>query len=142
MTCVLAARIPRFKFFSHFCRLLEWPCHVHLTFYHSLEGWAKFIHLMLWGIQLSNLCIVELCTASDSNISSVTIYLRILTFQSISNPLLCFSGPPWTWRAAALPPHHVINCERWCSSLQMVLARYCKEWCVHHYVHIHSYIVL
>ena len=54
---------------------------------------------MLWGIQLSDLCIVDLCTACGRDISSVKMYIRILIFQSINNSLLCFPGPPKTWRA-------------------------------------------
>ena len=40
--------------------------------------WVKFVHLMLWGIQLLDLCIVYLCTAAcgSRDISSVTMYLR------------------------------------------------------------------
>ena len=54
---------------------------------------------MLWGIHLTNPCIVD-CTAVGSDISSVQMYVRQLIFQSINNSLLCFSCPPWTWRAA------------------------------------------
>ena len=55
---------------------------------------------MLWGIHLTNHCIVDLCTAVGSDISSVQMYVRQLIFQSINDSLLCFSCPPWTWRAA------------------------------------------
>jgi hypothetical protein len=61
-----------------------------------------FFNIMLWGIHLSNLCILDVCTASGSVISCVIhMYVRVLIFQSINDSLLCFSCPPWTWRAAA-----------------------------------------
>ncbi len=79
---------------------LKRPLHCYLTFYQSLEDWAKFFHFMLWGIHLTNRCIVDLCTAVGSDISSVQMYVRQLIFQSINDSLLCFSCPPWTLRAA------------------------------------------
>jgi len=82
---------------------LEWPLHCYLTFYQSLEVWAKFFHFMLWGIHLTNRCIVDLCTAVGSDISSVQMYVRQLIFQSINNSLLCFSCPPWTWGPLLAP---------------------------------------
>jgi hypothetical protein len=104
MTCILAARIPSIIFLTCFGHLLEWPHHCHLTFYQYLEVWEKFVYLMLWGMQLSNLCILDLwiCTAGGSN-----MYVRFLIFYSINDSLFGDSGP--LWKAAAMP-HHLTNC--------------------------------
>ena len=100
-TCLLAAGIPRFNFiFLLFGCLLKWPCHILLTFYHSLEVLVKFGHLMLWGIALLYLCIVDFTAGGTSFITDEQMNVRMLIFQSINYSLLCFSRPPWTWRAA------------------------------------------
>ena len=100
-TSLLAAGIPRFNFITLlFGCLLKWPCPILLTFYQSLEVLAEFGHLMLWGIALVYLCKVDFTAGGTSFITDEQMDVRMRIFQSINYSLLCFSGPPWTWRAA------------------------------------------
>ena len=46
------------------------------------------------------LCIVDFTAGGTIFITDEQMDVRILIFQSINHSLLCFSGPPWTWRAA------------------------------------------
>jgi len=106
------------------CRLINRPLRPLIA-----KGWHHEIQLLSWilsydGVRTCDpLAIIASAAAlwlSDVPLSKLVAaamvgYIdgqldRILIFQSIKHYLLCFSGPPWTWRAVAMP-HHVTNCE-------------------------------
>ena len=99
------------------CLPAPWMVPFSSSYFLSISwGLGKSFYLMLWGIQLSDLCIVDLCTACGGDISSVKMYIGILIFQSINNYLLCSSGPPRTWRAIEADMLHQVT------SFQMIVS--------------------